>query len=431
MAEPEGGGGQPACGQRAIEHTDSLSSPDDAFEHVCDGTVVVVALGVWRAGQGEVEQWRKAVDELPADAEECANGIDGRQTIEAGVHEHGELRVSLRLDHRGGQHITRREVGVDGLTADAGSLGDLVHAGVGPLDEDRARRLDDRDHAALGVGASSASTGGCRGPGGGHSNKLGQRQNLDKLSKFSNSDTMSEVSQHVGRPRYGVDAPLIPAAFAAAGTLSLVAAARWRTGRVAASAVGAVLLANSGCFLHTSVRGKHRIWRDEFDRLGLAGDEELLDLGCGRGAVLIEAARRLPRGRAVGADLWTSDQSGNRPETTIANAEAAGVADRVDVHTADMASLPFADDSFDVVTSAMAIHNIPSRSDRHRALDEAVRVLRPGGQLLIADVSFEAKRYAAHLGRGTLRPLGSGYWYGGPWFGVSMLHAVKERGSGD
>ena len=141
--------------------------------------------------------------------------------------------------------------------------------------------------------------------------------------------------------------------------------------------------------------------------------------------MLIEAARRLPRGRAVGADLWTNDQSGNGADATLANAVAAGVADRVEVHTADMTSLPFADASFDVVTSALAIHNIAAQQDRYRAVDEALRVLRPGGQLLIADISFQAKRYASHIGHGTLRGLGIGYWYGGPWFSVSMLHAVK------
>jgi len=95
------------------------------------------------------------------------------------------------------------------------------------------------------------------------------------------------------------------------------------------------------------------------------------------------------------------------------------------VQTADITALPFPGGSFDVVTSALAIHNIPAARDRYRALDEAVRVLRPGGHLLIADFWPMTKKYAAHLGRGTLQGLGPGYWYGGPWFGVTLLHAVK------
>jgi SAM-dependent methyltransferase len=234
-------------------------------------------------------------------------------------------------------------------------------------------------------------------------------------------------SAPLGRPRYGLDAPPLPALLGAAGAVCWLAAARWRTGRIVTATIGTSLLAQSGCFLHTSLRGKHRIWAQELDRLDLAGDERLLDLGCGRGAVLIEAAKRLPRGRAVGADLWTKDQSGNGADATLANAAAAGVADRVEVHTADMTSLPFADGSFDVVTSALAIHNIAAQQDRYRAVDEAMRVLRPGGQLLIADIAFHAKRYAAHIGHGDVRGLGIGYWYGGPWFSVAMLHAVKDR----
>jgi ubiquinone/menaquinone biosynthesis C-methylase UbiE len=190
---------------------------------------------------------------------------------------------------------------------------------------------------------------------------------------------------------------------------------------------GTVLLANSGVYLHTTLRGKLRIWERELDRAGLQGNEQLLDLGCGRGAVLIAAAKRLPTGRAVGADRWTRDQSGNSPDVTLANAAAAGVANRVEVHTADMTALPFPDGSFDVVTGALAIHNIRSAEGRYRALDEAMRVLRPGGQLLIADPWPMTRKYAGHLGQGTLRPLGPGYWYGGPWLGVTLLRAVKER----
>jgi SAM-dependent methyltransferase len=231
----------------------------------------------------------------------------------------------------------------------------------------------------------------------------------------------------VSWPRYGVDAPPVPAVLGAAGLACCLAAARGRPGRIALATAGAVLLANAGVYLHTTLRGKLRIWERELDRVGLTGNEQLLDLGCGRGAVLIAAARRLPEGRAVGADLWTRDQSGNSPEVTLANAAAAGVADRVEVHTADMTALPFPDGAFDVVTSALAIHNIPSPEGRYRAVDEAMRVLRPGGQLLVADPWPMARRYAAHIGNGTLRGLGPGYWYGGPWLGITLLHAVKER----
>jgi SAM-dependent methyltransferase len=228
------------------------------------------------------------------------------------------------------------------------------------------------------------------------------------------------------RPTYGVDALPVPVAMGLGGLAGGLAALRWPRGRAPMAAAAAFLLANAGIYLHTSLRGKLRVWERELDRIGLSGTESLLDLGCGRGAVLIAAARRLPAGRATGVDLWTRDQSGNSPEATRANAVGAGVAGRVEVRTGDLTQLPFADGSFDVVTSALAIHNVHSAGGRLRAVDEAMRVLRPGGRLLVADLSPMAKQYAAHLSHGTVRDLGPRYWYGGPWFGVALLDAVKE-----
>ena len=99
------------------------------------------------------------------------------------------------------------------------------------------------------------------------------------------------------------------------------------------------------------------------------------------------AAHRLPRGRAVGVDVWsTKDQSGNAEQVTRQNAELEGVADRVELHTADMRELPFDDGSFDVVVSSLAIHNVPGAGERARALYEAARVLKKGGKLAILDV---------------------------------------------
>jgi len=229
------------------------------------------------------------------------------------------------------------------------------------------------------------------------------------------------------RPFYGIDAPPIPALLGAAGAACAVAARRRgnRAGRAALAATSAVLLSGTGIYLHTTLRGKFRAWDAILDRATFRGDEQVLDMGCGRGAVLIAAARRLPRGRAVGVDLWSADQSGNRPEATLANAAAADVADRVEVRSGDMTALPFPNDSFDVVTSAMAIHNIPSAEGRRRALEEAIRVLRPGGRLLIADPSPFVREYAARLGRGTVRGLGPGYWYSGPWVAVSLLDLIN------
>jgi arsenite methyltransferase len=72
-------------------------------------------------------------------------------------------------------------------------------------------------------------------------------------------------------------------------------------------------------------------------RLNLRGDEAVLDVGCGHGLLLIAAAKLLPRGHAVGIDLWSQwQQSDNSREATLQNAALEGVADRVCVHDGDM-----------------------------------------------------------------------------------------------
>jgi ubiquinone/menaquinone biosynthesis C-methylase UbiE len=152
-----------------------------------------------------------------------------------------------------------------------------------------------------------------------------------------------------------------------------------------------------GLYLHGTLRGKFVLWVGLLDSLRLRGDERILDIGCGRGAVLLMAAQHLTKGRAVGVDLWrTLDQSGNSAAVTQRNAVAEGVAERVELHTADMQALPFEDNSFDLVVSSLAIHNISGQAGREKAIGEAVRVLRPGGRVVIVDVRG-TRQYQAEL----------------------------------
>jgi ubiquinone/menaquinone biosynthesis C-methylase UbiE len=195
--------------------------------------------------------------------------------------------------------------------------------------------------------------------------------------------------------------------------------------------VGALILLACGAVgLYASRRGKFEVWAELLDDLKLRGDERILDLGCGRGAVLLLAAERLTTGTAVGVDLWRrSDQSGNSAEATLRNAIAEGVSDRVELHTGNMTALPFDFDSFDLVVSSIAIHNIKGRAGREKAIDEAVRVLRPGGQFLIADL-WATRQYATRLTKlgmleVTRRNLGWRMWWGGPWLATRLVTATK------
>jgi arsenite methyltransferase len=227
---------------------------------------------------------------------------------------------------------------------------------------------------------------------------------------------------------YGVDAPyllVVPAVLIVINVVNaLISGSLWPL----AGAV--VLTASVGSGLYTSRLGKFRVWSELLDALALRGDERVLDLGCGRGAVLLMAAGRLTSGRAVGVDVWRGqDQSGNSVAATMRNAAVEGVSDRVEVHTADMAALPFDDESFDVVVSNVAIHNISDAARRDRAVVQAARVLRPGGRLLIADIrrTREYSHRLSVLGMTNVQCRGLGWrmWWSGPWMATRLVTAAK------
>jgi arsenite methyltransferase len=142
-------------------------------------------------------------------------------------------------------------------------------------------------------------------------------------------------------------------------------------------------------------------------------------------------ARMLPRGRAVGLDLWRSqDQSGNRPEATWQNLGAERVRNRYELVTADMRPVPFHDSTFDLVVSGLTIHNIEGDLGREQAVDEAVRVLKPGGRLLIADLTW-TKAYANRLRALGLenvveQHLDWRFWYGGLGMATGLVTATKQ-----
>jgi SAM-dependent methyltransferase len=246
---------------------------------------------------------------------------------------------------------------------------------------------------------------------------------------------MTGLIQHRRRGSYGIDAPYAFTFIAGLTFVELVIAivAAINSGRLWLFLLVLILLTVAAFFLHSTLRGKFLVWAELLDKLNLRGDERILDLGCGRGALLLLSAGHLTTGRAVGVDLWRGfDQSGNSAEATRRNAIAEGVADRVKLHTADMMALPFADNSFDVIVSSLAIHNIRGRTGRQKAVDEAVRVLRPGGRLMIADIRGTRQREAqlARIGMSnvTRNRLGWRFWWGGPWAPTRLVTATKPQG---
>lgn len=223
------------------------------------------------------------------------------------------------------------------------------------------------------------------------------------------------------RPDYGIDAPGVIRNLllvAAAGLIiSAGVALGWWSGviRFAPTASTRIVVPIARMTLWPAVTcllmaawmvwdsriGKVRDRERLLDFLPWTGAEQVLDLGCGRGLMLIGAAKRLTTGTATGVDIWQAeDLSGNKPEATARNAELEGVTDRVRIETADMRKLPFPDGTFDAVVSCAAVHNLYAASDREQAISEVVRVLKRGGRALIDDIRHGAEYTRAFESRG-------------------------------
>jgi arsenite methyltransferase len=237
------------------------------------------------------------------------------------------------------------------------------------------------------------------------------------------------------RADYGFDSPYVPILLCGSGALLILAGAVVALTISAGAglvpfAIGLFMLLSGISFVYTTRRGKLAVWSELLAAVPFAGDETVLDLGCGRGAVLARAARCVPRGRAVGVDTWRRvDQTGNRADATRRNLEIEGVIDRTRLCTGDMRSLPFADGAADLVVSSLAIHNIPDADGRRRATEEAYRAVRPGGRVLVADfrATGEYAQTLRTLGATDVatRNLGWRFWYGGPWASTRLVTATK------
>ena len=115
-----------------------------------------------------------------------------------------------------------------------------------------------------------------------------------------------------------------------------------------------------------------------------------LDVGCGSGALTIACAKRNPKATMVGCDIWSgSYKSEFSKKLCQDNAKAEGV-ENVRFEEGNAVNLPFADESFDLVTSNYVYHNIMGQN-KQKLLLETFRVLKKGGVFVIHDLMNKSR----------------------------------------
>ena len=215
-------------------------------------------------------------------------------------------------------------------------------------------------------------------------------------------------SQAKQRPNYGIDAPSVLRNLFLIGGLALVLLLvtppvlhigrvdiNWHVslmfiaGFLLVEGLLMLFYVKVGKFWHRDTMLSLHAWR---------GDEQVLDVGCGRGLLLAGAAKHLgAEGHATGIDIWSNvDMGGNSETATLRNLEIEGVADRCTLVSEGAQAMRFPDASFDVIVSNLCLHNIYDRPTRQKAVAEVARVLKPGGLALLSDYKLTGE-YAEQL----------------------------------
>jgi arsenite methyltransferase len=240
------------------------------------------------------------------------------------------------------------------------------------------------------------------------------------------------------KPDYGLDSPVIIAGLLVVGTLML-GVGLWRLHflwlpiRWIGIFAGAYCLQGAASLVYYGKVGKLRMREEFLNPIPWRGDETVLDIGCGRGLLLVAAAHRLTTGRAIGVDVWLPKaMTGNRPNSALENATLEGVRDRVEVKEADARKLPFAGASFDIVVSNFVLHEMTTDADREKMVQEIARVLKPGGHVALRDFIFTDTCVDTLRQNGVdakRERVGSiGYWVGAILnFGFFRLYHVTGR----
>lgn len=117
-----------------------------------------------------------------------------------------------------------------------------------------------------------------------------------------------------------------------------------------------------------------------------------LDIGSGNGVLAVKFAQKYREAQVIGIDYWGQNWEYSQ-RVCEKNAQIAGAADRVRFQKGDAAALPFANNTFDVAISNLTFHEVQSVADKKVVLQEALRVVKPGGAFAFVDYFYDEQYY--------------------------------------
>jgi len=118
----------------------------------------------------------------------------------------------------------------------------------------------------------------------------------------------------------------------------------------------------------------------------------ILDIGSGNGVLAVKLAQQHREVTVVGIEYWGKDWEYSK-EVCDKNARIAKVESRVHFQKGDAAALEFAPDSFDGAISNLTFHEVQSVTDKRAVVQEALRVVKPGGTFAFVDYFYAEKYY--------------------------------------
>ena len=181
-----------------------------------------------------------------------------------------------------------------------------------------------------------------------------------------------------------------------------------------------------GIYCNTLFRGRSLIWNQILRELKISGNAQVAILGLNYAGLFIDVAKRLKApGKVTGVNTGNENVIKQENERIKENR----VADRAKLVDGSLLNLPLESRHYDYVLSTFTFHSVSPAINRGRAIQEAVRVMKPNGTLIIVDFGNlqQYRPLLNNLGFQDVRivPTDINGWWGGPWLKTSVLMARR------